>query len=267
MPSLTRNNLTVDYSDEGTGPAVVLLHSSVSGNRQWRRLVAELSPHHRCIAPNLLGYGQTTPWHKQGMQTLEDAVAVALAVCELVDGPIRLVGHSWGGAVALTAAQKLGSRVTHLALYEPMLMGLLAGHQREAASHEAHGMYAHVRQYGDAEDWMTLAKIFTDYFNGDGSWDASPPDRQQAVASQLPPNRHEWDAGAVPITADRFSGITARTMILRGTQTRLVLHDTTDVLTQAFPQWTLHEIAGAGHMGPLTHSAAVNGHITTFLAR
>ncbi len=110
-----------------------------------------------------------------------------------------------------------------------------------------------------------LAKIFTDYFNGDGSWHSSPPERRQAVASQLPPNRHEWDAGAPLITAERFNGIVARGMVLRGTETRLVLRETSNVLAQAFPQWELHDIAGAGHMGPLTHSAVVHERIKAFL--
>ncbi|NUO72918.1 MAG: alpha/beta hydrolase [Frateuria sp.] len=267
MPSIARNGLVIDYSDDGTGPTVVLLHSSVSGNRQWRRLIAELAPHYRCIAPNLLGYGQTSSWAGDRMQTLDDAAAVALAACELTDGPIRLVGHSWGGAVALATAHKLGPRVTHIALYEPMLIGLLAGHHRAEASQEAQDLYASVRRYGDAGDWLALAKIFTDYFNGDGSWDASPPERRQAVASQLPPNRHEWDAGAPAITAGRFNGIVARGMVLRGTETRLVLRETSNVLAQAFPRWELHDIDGAGHMGPLTHSAVVNEQVKEFLAK
>ncbi len=36
MPSVARNGMVVEYLDEGAGPNVVLLHSSVSGNRQWR---------------------------------------------------------------------------------------------------------------------------------------------------------------------------------------------------------------------------------------
>jgi hypothetical protein len=39
MPVLSRGLTTVDYLVEGAGPAVVLVHSSVSGNRQWKRLI------------------------------------------------------------------------------------------------------------------------------------------------------------------------------------------------------------------------------------
>lgn len=265
MPLLTHNNVTIDYLDEGSGPAVVLLHSSVSGNRQWRRLVGDLSSRYRCLAPNLLGYGGTSPWSSNRRQTLADATEVALAVCELAQEPIRIVGHSWGGAVALSAAHKLGSRVSHLVLYEPMLMGLLVGHGRSQALREAEAVYAAVRHHGDAGDWLALAEIFTDYFNGEGAWKATPAERQQAVASQLPPNRHEWDAGAVSITASQLAGIAAKTALLCGNETRLVLKEIAAVLAQAFPDWTAIEVSGAGHMGPLTHSAFVNEHIKTFL--
>lgn len=266
MPTLTHHGLTIDYLDEGSGPTVVLLHSSVSGNRQWRRLVADLSTRYRCLAPNLLGYGGTTPWAGDRRQTLADAAEVALAICGLVQGPIRLVGHSWGGAVALATAHQLGPRVSHLALYEPMLMGLLAGHGCVDALREAQTVYAVVQKYSDAGDWLTVAQVFTDYFNGDGAWAATPAERQQAVASQLPSNRHEWDAGAVPITADQFAGIVAQAIVLCGSDTRLVLSETVAVLAQAFPDWRVVGIPGAGHMGPLTHSVPVNECIKAFLA-
>ncbi len=166
---------------------------------------------------------------------------------------------------ALATAHALGPRISDLVLYEPMIGGLLAGHQREEAANEIQGLYAAVRTHGDAQDWSTLARIFTDYFNGQGTWDASPPERQRAIAGQIPPNRHEWDAGMPPITAGRLRGITARTLVLRGGETPFVLREITEVLLQAFPQWELREIAGAGHLGPLTHGGPVNDHIRQWL--
>lgn len=55
MPIIRANGLTVDFSDSGTGLAVVLIHSSVSGNRQWRSLTAVLAPNFRVLAVNLRG--------------------------------------------------------------------------------------------------------------------------------------------------------------------------------------------------------------------
>lgn len=266
MPTFASCELVVDYLIDGSGPPVVLLHSSVSGNRQWRRLVDELRPSYSCLAPNLLGYGATSPWPGQRKQTLDDAVEVVLRLCDSLPRPIRLVGHSWGASVALTAAKHLGPAVSHLAIYEPAMAGLLLGHGRAEASSEMMGLYAAVQELGDAKRWMELAEVFTDYFGGAGAWAATPPERRQAVAAQIPPNRHEWDAGAAPRTAQSFDAVSARTLVLRGAQSPLALKETVDVLCEAFPHWRLHEVEGAGHMGPLTHSAIVNAQLRAFLA-
>ena len=55
MPTLERSGLRIDYSDAGEGPAVLLVHSSASSNRQWRKLIERLSPRYRVLAPNLRG--------------------------------------------------------------------------------------------------------------------------------------------------------------------------------------------------------------------
>ena len=73
MPNLCEGELSVDYLDDGAGPAVVLVHSSVSGKKQWMRLVAALRPTYRCVAPNLLGNRLTSPWQTGRRQTLADA--------------------------------------------------------------------------------------------------------------------------------------------------------------------------------------------------
>ena len=66
----------LDYLEQGSGDAVLLLHSSVAGNKQWRKLIDELSPHFKVIAPNLIGYGSTPHWTKKRLQTLNDQVAL-----------------------------------------------------------------------------------------------------------------------------------------------------------------------------------------------
>lgn len=42
--------------------------------------------------------------------------------------------------------------------------------------------------------------------------------------------------------------------------------ETINVLCESFPHWHLHEVQGAGHMGPLTHATPINAQIESFLA-
>lgn len=267
MPTLLRNQLCIDYTDAGEGPPVLLLHSSVSGNRQWRKLAGSLSERFRVIAPNLLGYGETTPWHGQRTQTLPDAAQVVMTLCDALgfDEPLRVVGHSFGGAVALWSAHVLGDRVSHLALYEPMLPGLLPAGGRHEAARETERLYADVKQLSARGEWMALAERFTDYFNGDGAWDTSPAERRQAIADLLPPNPHEWDAVIEPLLAGTFSGIRAQGLLMRGRKTRPALTEMTALVHQRFRHWRLVDVAGCGHMGPLTHADVINRWIVDFL--
>ena len=267
MPTLSTPSLTIDCIDEGAGLAVVLVHSSVSGNRQWKRLVDRLRPRYRVLAPNLYGYGATTAWDASRKLTREAATEVVLRVCETVDGPLRLVGHSWGGALALTAAAQLGDRVSHVVAYEPMLTGLLVARGTDAAKAEAARMYASVRELGDAGEWQSLGQVFADYFNGDGAWSAMPPERRQALVGQLPPNRFEWDATSVALSPAAFDAISARTLLMRGAQSRPMLREMCDILLEAHPRWEAQEFASAAHMGPLTHADAVNAAIEEFIGR
>jgi pimeloyl-ACP methyl ester carboxylesterase len=267
MPIIEHRGLHIDYLEAGRGAPVVLVHSSASGYRQWRKLIERLSPHHRVIAPNLLGNGATTAWRAPRPQTLADAAQVVLGLVEglQLEAPLRLVGHSWGGAVALHAAHVLGQRVSKLVLYEPMLPGLLKKHGRLQAAAETGDLYAHLQRCAASGDWPAAAERFTDYFNGDGSWAAMPPERRQLIAGLLAPNLHEWDAAMAPMRADAFAGVSAQTLLMRGRTTRPALTEMAGVLYQHFTHWRLVDVASCGHMAPLTHADVINSWIADFL--
>lgn len=263
MPMLDLPGLSIEHAELGSGPPVVLVHGSASGNRQWRKLMTLLAADHHALAPNLRGYGATTPWDARRPQTLADAAEVVLALCERLDGPLRLVGHSWGGAAALWAAARLGPRVSHLVLHEPMLAGLLRGPGAEAE--EMRSMLADVRRLGGAGDWPALAARFTDYFNGDGAWAATAPERRAAIAAALPPNVFEWEASVQPMQPADFDGVAARRLLLRGPLTRPALRAMTDLLGASDPRWAVEELPAGGHMAPLTHPELFNRRVADFL--
>jgi pimeloyl-ACP methyl ester carboxylesterase len=267
MPVIQHHGLHIDYLEAGRGAPVVLVHSSASGNRQWRKLIERLSPRQRVIAPNLFGNGATSAWRQPRRQTIVDAAQVVLGLVEALelDAPLRLVGHSWGGAVALQAAHVLGERVGKLVLYEPMLPGLLKAHGRLQAAAETEALHGHLQRCAASGDWMAAAERFTDYFNGDGAWAATPPERRQLLAGLLPPNLHEWDAAMAPLRAEAFGGVSAQTLLMRGRASRPALVEMVSVLYQRFRHWQLVDVAGCGHMAPLTHAAVINAWIVDFL--
>src|SRR5215470_13112105 len=102
MPVTRAGAFDLEYTDTGSGPAVVLVHSSASGYRQWRRLIEAL-PGYRMIAVNLFGYGGTSAWPGARPLTAADQAELVMAAAALSPKPVVLVGHSLGGAVAFEA--------------------------------------------------------------------------------------------------------------------------------------------------------------------
>ena len=266
MPVLSKGSLQIDYTDEGRGQPVVLIHSAVSGNRQWRALSEALRDRYRVLAVNLFGYGETTPWPGTSPQSLYAQAQLVMAVCDTVASPVHLVGHSFGGAVAMKAATLLGPRVGRLVLLEPNPFHLLEQAGRREAFLKARDLRDHVKCFGSLGDWRTVAERFADYWLGDGSWSAMPEKRRAAFVAALPPNFHEWDAvmtEATPIEA--WTTLAAETLVVSDPRTRRPIREIVDIFADACPHWSFRSIAEGGHMAPLTRPDLINPIVREFL--
>jgi pimeloyl-ACP methyl ester carboxylesterase len=266
MPITRAGRFDVDYEDVGSGPAVVLLHSSASGNRQWRRLSDDLKDRYRLIAINLFGYGATTPWAAGRELTLGDATDLVVAVADRVDGPIALVGHSLGAAVAFEAALTLGRRVRVLVAFEPILFYLLEVHGPSAAYAEIAKVASAYGERAAAADWANVGELFIDYWSGPGTWAGLGDERRISLARLLPTVVHEWKAVINPWRAlAEWSAIAAPTHLIRAADSRAPTRAIVALLAATNPPWRLHEVAFGGHMAPVAQPDVVNPLITQLL--
>ncbi|MCF8486084.1 MAG: alpha/beta fold hydrolase [Rhodobacteraceae bacterium] len=102
----------------GTGTPIVLLHGLFDDHRGWRDLPRRLAAlGHRVLAVDLPGHGQSTAI----AHSLE--AAVDLIAKSLPQGPLHLIGHSLGGAIATRLATHLGARAASLVLLAPAGLG------------------------------------------------------------------------------------------------------------------------------------------------
>jgi pimeloyl-ACP methyl ester carboxylesterase len=266
MPVLSQGGLKVDHTDEGHGRPVILIHSSVSGKRQWRALTDALKDRYRVLALNLFGYGETTPWPATAPQTLYAQAQLVLTLCEALGSPIHLVGHSFGGSVALKAAMLLGPRAGNLILLEPNPFYLLKQSGRTQAFLESCSLRDHVKCFGALGDWPRVAERFADYWLGDGSWGTMPDSRRAAFAESLAPNFHEWDAVMnEETTLNEWSAVSARTLVVSAQGTRPPIREIVDIFAQGCAHWSFRFIAEGGHMAPLTRPDLINPIVREFL--
>ena len=181
----------VDFIEAGSGAPVILVHSSVSGARQWRRLMADLQADFLVRAVNLFGYGKTPPWSSDGAQRLEDQAALVEAALPPDAEKLCLVGHSFGGSVAMMVAAHSTRGVV---LLEPKPFYLLRQAGHAAAFAEIMALRNLVKTRGPLGAWSEAAEGFADYCGGAGTWQKMPIERRQIFAEGLKPVFFEWDA-------------------------------------------------------------------------
>jgi pimeloyl-ACP methyl ester carboxylesterase len=258
----------VDYLEAGSsGLVVMLVHSSVSGARQWRRLMDDLKHQFRVRAVNLFGYGKTPPWPAEATQTLNDQARLVEAALPHDAGEIYLVGHSFGGSVAMKVAARLPGRVARLVLLETNPFYLLAQAGRVDAFAEAMELRNYIKKFGALGAWATAAEKFADYWNGAGTWQEMSSDRRVAFSEALKPNFFEWDAvmNETTPTEQWATLLPERTLLVSDPGTVLPIREITAILRRSCRGWAYKEVPGAGHMAPLTRPELINPLVGSFL--
>lgn len=269
MPILKSGRFDIDYIDTGSGPTVVLIHSSASNNKQWRRIIEDNQDQYRFLAVNLFGYGETSPWPADVAQTIDDQVSLIKAVSDLVDEPVCLVGHSLGGAVAAYSARALGEKVSGLILLEANPFPLLDKENWQHAYEEIIALQDHVLLHGrDNDDWEKVGERFVNYWIGEGSWAALSPERKASFVSTLPNNRYEWNAVMqADVGEEVWQSINASTLVIRARETVQSTLGIYEIFQQICPHWEFQVITEGGHMAPVTHPDLVNPIILDFLRK
>src|SRR5438477_5985427 len=94
----------IDYRECGTGPTVVLVPGSCSTGAAWRPVIATWNGQFRCVTTSLLGYGGTVERRTASDPAIAQEAEILESVIRRAGGRAHLVGHSFGGVVALAVA-------------------------------------------------------------------------------------------------------------------------------------------------------------------
>jgi pimeloyl-ACP methyl ester carboxylesterase len=103
------------YLDSGDGPAVMFIHGLTSSHRNWVHLVQKLDTDHRVVAPDLFGHGASDKL--MGDYSLGAHAATLRDLLDRLDiDQVTLVGHSFGGGIAMQFCYLFPERVERLVL-------------------------------------------------------------------------------------------------------------------------------------------------------
>jgi len=241
-------------------PYVIALHCSGGVGRQWRKLQQRLPAGYRLIAPDMIGTAVAGHWSGKRAFSLADEARPIIEMIDRQGGPVHLVGHSYGGGVAMHVATARPERIASLALYEPSAFHLLAllGEEGRHGLDEIRSVVAELRDGMATGAYEDAARVFVDYWNGTGGFAGMKPEYQADILRYLPKALLDFHALLGEATSlEAYRAITAPVLVMRGEHAPTPTRTIADALLFLLPDAIQIVVEGAGHMGPVTHSEII----------
>ncbi len=121
----TVNGKQMAYHESGAGPTLLFLHGNPTSSYLWRIIVRELNDEYRCVAPDLIGMGDSEPTGDEGPEAYRfvdhrEYLDKLLEHLDLGDD-ITLVVHDWGSALGFDWANRHRDRVVGIAYMEAIV--------------------------------------------------------------------------------------------------------------------------------------------------
>jgi len=112
---LEQDGLRMHYLDEGEGPPVLLLHGEPTWSYLYRKIIPELTPAARAIAPDYFGFGRSDkPLRIEDYSYDFHSDSIARLVQELDLRELTVVVQDWGGPIGLRLAVEHPERVARI---------------------------------------------------------------------------------------------------------------------------------------------------------
>lgn len=155
-------------------PVLLMLHGFPEYGGAWAGLAALLADTYRCIAPDLRGYGQSYAPSEVDAYRLPELIGDMVALIDRIGGPVTVVGHDWGAALAYGLAIARPDLVDRLVILNgvhpgPFQRALAAGGAQTDASQYMHALRREGAETAFGSDnFSKLRSLFADKM--DMSW-------------------------------------------------------------------------------------------------
>jgi pimeloyl-ACP methyl ester carboxylesterase len=237
------------HDTKDTERPILALHGSASSGAIWQPLAKSLEGKRIVLAPDLPGYGSNA-----NISELDASARfgwLGETICS-IGGDFDLVGHSFGGAVAMVLANLYPTRIRSVVLYEPIVP---PNSQTKETSEvqDLMDLWTSMLRL-ETEDAMEL---FYNFWSGTGCWEQINVRAKSRLindyASVMLDFRQVF-TGQLDVIGQTFNGPIT---LLCGDASHPIATAMSESLAQQFKQASLTVIEGLGHLGPVTHAEKV----------
>nr|WP_281356670.1 alpha/beta hydrolase [Sulfitobacter algicola] len=234
-----------------------MIHCALAHQGVWAGVAKSLSKTHTITAFDMPGHGRSADWDGQGdYQQLTTRIAETF--CD--DGPVHLIGHSFGGTVALRLACERPNLVNRLSLIEPVFFAAAraAGDPAYARNERDFAPFAAAMQAGDR---ATAARLFMSMWGGGTPWAALPDAQRTYITDRIhlipAQGKAIRDDNANLLTSGLIEALTMPIDLIDGALSGPIMPAILNALSARMQNPTRTTIDGAGHMVPITHPTQI----------
>ncbi|HEX3430471.1 MAG TPA: alpha/beta hydrolase [Rhizomicrobium sp.] len=268
--------IRLHYIEQGSGPAVIFIHGSLSDYTYWQDQVGAFAAHYRAIAYSRRYNSPNANPPQTGYSAVTDSDDLVSLIHALHLGKVYVIGHSYGALAALFAVARHPELFRAVVLAEPPAMSLLE-HLHGVRASEGLRLFQDVQRHmvepmkkafdkGREEDGVAA---FIDYvFDDPLAWQNMSASNRVATLRDA----HEWDvmmtSGTLfpEISPETVRAISVPVLLMSGGKSFRFLALTDEELEFLIPKCQRIIFGDSGHQMWLQHPDEARGYAEVFFA-
>jgi pimeloyl-ACP methyl ester carboxylesterase len=281
--SLKINGVTLTYSDDGNGPAVVFVHGIPTDFRIWENQRKALSSYRSiCYSRRFASPNQNAGDVSDSTVQINSEDLVGL-IHELNLNRICLVGHSYGGFVSLFTAWKHPDLVRALILVEPAVPSILVKNEKDpiatlgfllanpgaalsARRFQTGKLRAALKAYESGDYKNAVANFYNGIRENDNAFDRAPQELREIMLDNGK-TVGELESVFPVFTKSDAAQLLVPTLLVKGEHSPKWLRAIVDGLHGSMPNNSIIEISNSGHLPHVDNPGPFNTELIAFLQK
>lgn len=228
------------YEQQGSNSnsPIVFIHGSYASTSTWKKMVQHLALTHHCISIKLPGHcGMPDPDDFNAPNISTELAIIESVIAELTNQPIHLIGHSFGGVVALALALKGTINISQLTLFEPVSTWVFKSVGALDMTAQVNSFIQGYRESISNNEVYACGQVI-DFWGGKGSFAPLPDFIKDGMVPLTNNNNRHWTL--CENTHHHRSALNALAI-----PTKLVCGSASNLIAQAIVQHLSHELPNA----------------------